>query len=187
MNSITALERNEKGIKARKAGYIPGVLYGTEIRESRPVKFERAEMMKILKNSGDSAKLIIKLEDDKKYGVIKNIQRNPINVEEIYNIDVLVASKDEEIRQAVPIMFEGRASIENRGLTIQTQLTEVEVIAKAVNIPESFIINIEDKVNGDVITVKQIEENEDFKIISDPEGVIGAVFYAKKEEQSVEE
>ncbi|WP_171011287.1 50S ribosomal protein L25 [Haloimpatiens lingqiaonensis] len=181
MNSVTALKRNEKGIKSRKAGYIPGVLYGTEVKESCPVKFQKSEMMKILKNSGDSAKLIVKLEDEKKYGVIKNIQRNSMNVEEIYNVDVQLVTKDEEIKQAVPIIFEGRASIENRGLTIQTQLTEVDVIAKAVDIPESFIIDIKDKKNGDVITVKQIEENEKFKIVNDPDGVIGSVFYVTKE------
>lgn len=181
MNSVTALKRNEKGIKARKAGYIPGVLYGTEVKESCPVKFQKSEMMKILKNSGDSAKLIVKLEDEKKYGVIKNIQRNSMNVEEIYNVDVQLVTKDEEIKQAVPIIFEGRANIENRGLTIQTQLTEVDVIAKAVDIPESFIIDIKDKNNGDVITVKQIEENEKFKIVNDPDGVIGSVFYVTKE------
>ncbi|WP_373898881.1 50S ribosomal protein L25 [Haloimpatiens sp. FM7315] len=178
MNCISAFKREEKGHKARKGGYIPGIIYGKGMEENYSVKFNKNDMIKIIKTSGDRAKLVLMFENEKKYGIIKSIQRNPINPGDIYNIDIQMVSKDEEVRQAVPIMFNGKNLLESKGLLLQVLLTEVDVTAKAAEIPNSFTIDLNNKDNGDVIKAKDIELNADIKLSTEPETVIASVTYA---------
>ncbi|MFD3156629.1 50S ribosomal protein L25 [Haloimpatiens sp. FM7330] len=179
MNYINAMRREEKGKKARKNGYIPGVIYGKDIEDNSPVKFKKAEMLKIIKAEGDNAKLLIKLDGEEKYAIIKKIQRNPLNSEEIYNIDIQVVLKDEEIKQSIPVIFTGKRLLQSKGLSLQTVLPQIQVIAKAIDIPKNIIIDVGQKNNGESIKAKEIEMCDDVKIVEEPEAVIASIFYPR--------
>ncbi|MDD2499136.1 MAG: 50S ribosomal protein L25 [Desulfitobacteriaceae bacterium] len=180
---LNALERTEKPKIVRAAGFIPGVIYGDGVAQASSVKFEAMALNKILTKHGSNAKVWVKYGSNKRFGFIKDIQRNPIEGKVIH-IDVQLVSEDQEVRMQLPITFNGRAELEHKSLFLQVNKSDIEVLGKASLIPDGVVFDVSEKQLGDTVTIDDFNLDKQIKA-NDREDEIYAVVIAQK--QQIEE
>jgi len=155
--------RNDSPKKLRAQGLIPGVLHGPGTT-SVPVQFERSAFIRILSKHGSNAKIWIERGKEKSFGLIKEIQRDPLD-KSIVHVTVHLVASDKEMKMLVPIIFTGREELENRILMLQPIKEHVEMSGKAAAIPESIAIDVSKKELGDTITRADIQVEKDIQIL----------------------
>mgnify|MGYP000394787607 CR=1 FL=1 len=183
---LNALERSEKAKKARRQGYIPGVVYGRDI-ESESIKLDQREFRRALQGRPITSRIKLKLGDEIKNCIIKEIQKDPINGQ-ILHVDFQTIRSDQVIRLKVPVVFEGKEKLGSRQELLHEFINEVEIMGKAADLPEFISIDVGDRRLGDKITVSDINATN-FKVMEEPDEVIAVVTAARIEaaEESTEE
>lgn len=158
---LNAIERS-KG-KFRESGFIPGVLYGDGIEAATAVKFDERSLNKVLSNHGNSAKLWININNSKKFGFVKEVQRKFIT-RTVSHIDVQIVSKDHEIKLQIPINFQGEDSLVNRQLQLQVYKSELSVFGKMALVPDAVTVDVSEMKLGDTITLNNFSLDKLLKI-----------------------
>lgn len=181
---LKAEERIEKPRQVRKEGFIPGVLYGAGA-EATSVKFEANALKKILTRHGSNAKIWVDLNNTKKFGFIKEVQKHPVEGKVIH-IDVQMVSQDQEIKFQLPITYTGTEELEKRQLLLLTTKFEVEVVGKTNLMPNLVVVDVSNKEVGDTITFQDFALDEQIKN-NDGEDEIYAIIKVKKEQPADEE
>jgi large subunit ribosomal protein L25 len=176
-------EGKGKGVarKLRAKGYIPGILYGTDI-EPVLIKLNKKLNEKILKhitthNIIAEIKLKKNGEEETFSAVLKDIQREPIK-DEIIHVDFYKLSMDKPVIMDVPILLKGKSKGEEKGGILEQELREIKVEGYLKDIPEVIEVDIENLDFGHAILVKDIKLSSSIKILEEPE---------KVEEEKVEE
>jgi len=175
---ISAQLRNEKANKARRQGFIPGVIYGKDVR-SASIKVDQKEFRKVLQGR-KVFRVILKLGDEAKNCIIKEVQRDPINGQ-ILHVDFQTIHSDDIIRLKVPIAFHGKEKLAAHQLLLQEFITEVEISGKAADLPEFISIDIGDSRLGDKITVADLKISDNIRILEDSNEILAVVSTAKFE------
>jgi large subunit ribosomal protein L25 len=90
----------------------------------------------------------------------------------------------EKITANVPVEVEGESPAEKSGLgTAVQQLQEIEIEALPTDIPEKFVINIDNLTEVDqAIFIKDVKAPEGVEIITDGEQIVVKVEPLQKEE-----
>ena len=140
--------------QVRDAGLIPGVLH-IPGAASVSVQFETASLNKILTQHGLNAKVWIMTGDEKKFGFIKEVQKDPVD-KRVLHVSVLLVTKDQEVKMQLPITYHGREELENKFLLLQIYKTEIDVIGKTDLMPDVVIVDVSQKELGDSITAKDL-------------------------------
>lgn len=180
---IKALERNEKGKKVRKEGFVPGVMYLEEGGESLPLKFDEIKIENLLRKATAASIIQVKVEDKIKNCVVKDVQRDNIN-HEIVHLDVQAFGKNEDITVKVPINFKGIDNLISRRLLLETFFDEVEITGKPDNIPEVITLDVSNKDFGDKIMVKDIEFEDDARILHEEDEIFAIIVSGEKNKTS---
>jgi len=175
---ICAIERTEKPNKARKQGFIPGVVYGKDMA-SKSVKLEQKELKRLLQGHTKNTKVGVKIGNEVKQCIIKEVQKDPVNGQ-ILHVEMQTIHNDDLIRLKLPIVFHGKEKLSGRQQLVQEYISEVEVMGKADIIPEFVSVDVGDRKSGDKITVKDIRVGDGIKVL-DNESEIFAVITAIKE------
>ena len=176
---LKAMARSEKPKKVRNAGFIPGVLNGPGTI-STSVQFEIVALNKIIAKHGTNAKLWVQLGAEKKFGFIKEVQKNPVEGKVIH-IAIQLVSKDQDVKMQLPITFHGHVELEHRFLQVHVYKSEVEVEGKAALMPDLVVVDISEKESGENISAIDFHLPPEIKIL-DSEHEIYAVIKAIKEE-----
>jgi large subunit ribosomal protein L25 len=179
---LNAMERNEKPKKARRDGFVPGVLNGPGAN-STSVKFQSAELDRVIAKHGTNAKVWIKLGDEKKYGFIKELQRHPIE-EKIMHIAIQLVEKDQKVKRLLPITFNGQTELEHKLMMLQILKPDVEVEGVATLIPNEVTVDVARKKFNDDITSADFNIPAEVKIL-DPQGEVYAVVKNAKGEIAI--
>jgi len=174
---LKALPRNESPKQARRNGFVPGVLNAHDTTATS-LKFDAAALGRTIARHGGSAKLWVELGSEKKYGVIKEIQRDPVEGK-IIHVSIQLISEEQDIRVQLPIVFHGRETLEHNLLQILVHKSEVEVSGKASLIPEVIVVDIGRKGLGDTVTTADFRLPEAIRIL-DPQHEIYAVIKEHK-------
>lgn len=169
---LSAVERTMQPKQCREAGFTPGVLYGDSVTNAITVQFETPALKKILAAHGSNAKVWVNYGGNKKFGFVKEVQRHPVTAKVIH-IDVFLVSQDHEVKMQIPITFEGRDSLEN--VLLQVHKSEIEVLGKAVLMPEAVVVDVSAMVLGDTITSKNFNLDQQIKITDNENEVYGII------------
>ena len=180
---LNAADRTMQPKQCRAAGFTPGVLYGDSVTNAISVQFESADLKRIIAKHGAQAKVFVNYSGDKKFGFIKEVQRDPMTMKVIHT-DVFLVSQDHEVKMQIPISFEGRESLDN--VMLQVQKTEIDVMGKAVLMPDSVTVDVSTMVLGDTVTAKDFNLNKQIQI-TDAEDEIYATITTIKELAEVPE
>ncbi len=185
--SILAVKkRTEKPKILRKKGILPGVLYGDKFEAGLPVEFDRTDFKKIVSKHGSSAKLSVELDGTKKLGIIKDIQKDPIN-QEIIHVDLFMVSETGDLRMKIPVIFTGVNVLERNEWVLQTYNSRIDISGKPSLIPESITIDVSEKQLRDSIKISDLNLAEGIRIHNDPEEILASVTEVKfKAEEVVE-
>ncbi|MEA4888724.1 MAG: 50S ribosomal protein L25 [Clostridiaceae bacterium] len=180
---LKAMTRSESPKKARRAGFIPGVLNANDTT-STSVQFEAIELNRIITRHGSNAKLWVDFEDAKKFGFIKELQKNPVDGKVIH-ASIQLVSTEQDVKMILPISYHGRDDLESHLLQIQVYKDEVAVIGKPMLMPDVVTVDIAKKEQGSTVTAIDFHLPAEIKIL-DPEQEIYAVIKAVKEKPAEE-
>jgi len=169
---LNAVERTMQPKQCREIGFTPGVLYGDSVTNAITVQFETAALKKVIATHGSNAKVWVKYGDNKKFGFIKEVQRNPVSAKVIH-IDVFLVSQDHEVKMQIPIIFEGRDSLDN--VLFQVHKSEIEVFGKAALMPETVVVDVSTMALGDTVTAMNFNLDKQIKIMDSENEVYGIV------------
>lgn len=157
---LKAVHRSDKPGKVRQAGFVPAVLHEKD-KPSTPVQLEAAALARMVAHHGLQAHLWIDVDGDRKYGFIKEIQRDPVE-RKIIHAAVQIVARDQGIKLQVPIHYHGLDILEQRFLQLHISRSQVEVMGPTEKIPEQFVIDTAAMNSGQSVTAA------DFKL---PDGV----------------
>ncbi|MBM7582936.1 large subunit ribosomal protein L25 [Caldicoprobacter guelmensis] len=177
--TLTALPRNEKGKKARREGFIPGVVYGREIK-SLSVKFIKRDFLKVLKEYGERPRVKLLLDNQERMALVKDIDKEPITGE-ILHVDLQLVAAGQKITCDIPIKFIGREKLKSKGLILQVNIDSINVTGEASIIPEHFVVDVGDKNEGDAVTIQDLNIHPEIQITDPPEDAIAVVTAAEEE------
>ncbi|MCR4436320.1 MAG: 50S ribosomal protein L25 [Clostridiales bacterium] len=175
---IRAIERNEKPGQVRKNGFVPGVIYGKGM-SSRSVKFDEKTLKRLLRGHTKNAKICVKMGEEVKQCLMKEIQKDPITAK-ILHIEMQAVHENDVVKLKVPILFNGREKLAERQHILQVFVSEVEIAGQAANMPEFVSVDVENKKLGDKITVEDIFVEPSVKIVDDPKEIYAVVTMAKE-------
>lgn len=171
--------------RMRRAGQVPGVLYGKSIKSSS-VTVNRRELVKFLHaHAGEHGLLTLKVESDgkslEKPVLIKRVELHPVNGE-VLHIDFHAIALTEAVRIKIPVVLGGEpVGVKQDGGVLEHFLREVEVECLPTQIPKQVAHDISAMKIGDTLHVKDLAVPEGAKITSDAEGVVASVLVPKVE------
>jgi large subunit ribosomal protein L25 len=172
----------------RREGYLPGVLYGRNV-DPIPVSLDYREISKTLPYVTSSQLLIIDIEGEKHYALVRDKQLNPVQ-STLLHVDFLVVSMTDKLRANVSIELTGESPAvkELSGVLVSGQETmEVECLPK--DLPERIYVDISVlKEIGDTLYVKDIDLSSEIEVLADQDEMVVTVTYQAAEvEEEVEE
>lgn len=170
---LIAEPRKENLNKVRAAGFIPGILNNPGAT-SVSVQFDKSELLKILAKHGANAKVWISLNKHKEFGIVKEVQKDPLD-KKVLHVTVLIIPKDQEVKMHVPILFHGRDELEARILHLQVFKEEIELFGQALSMPESILSNVAGKANGDHVLLVDLEIPKGIKVLDDEGEIYGVI------------
>ena len=80
MNTLKAEKRNMeiKAKRLRREGFVTGNVFGKKIEKSIPLKLERKEVEKLLKEHGKGSQILLDVEGQVYDVLIKDVEYNPL-------------------------------------------------------------------------------------------------------------
>jgi len=140
--SFTAERRTVLGKQVkqlRRAGKIPGVVYGPAIAETVPVEVERRSFDRFYQSAGHSTLFTLRWDEGSQAVFIREVQQDPIRHHAIH-IDFFAPRLDQPVRAVVPLILH-QPNPNAEGILTQLR-TDVEVEALPRVIPHQFDVDI---------------------------------------------
>ncbi len=190
---INATRRTVTGKKVgalRRAGKLPGVLYGYQT-ESTPILIDLRDASRVLAHASSSQLITINL-DGKEYATLVREKQRDFIKGNFLHVDFQVVSLTEKIRTSVGIELTGTSpAVKDYNGVIVQELDEVEVEALPQDLPEKFTVDISRLAKiGDAIYVRDLNIPSGIDIQNEPDEVVVIVTGAApeiSEEEMVEE
>ncbi|GAA1985306.1 50S ribosomal protein L25/general stress protein Ctc [Kitasatospora viridis] len=152
---LAAEPRNEFGKgaarRARRAGFVPGVVYG---HGHAPVHLNLPghDLMMALKTP--NALLVVPIEGKDEYVLPKAVQREAIK-RSIEHVDLLLVKRGEKVTVEIPVIIEGELA--PGGNLVEHVLNALPIEAEALHLPESVTVSVEGLEAGAAITAGDIK------------------------------
>ena len=191
MNTLKA-EKRDMSIKAKKLrreGFVTGCIFGREMKESIPLKMEKADVEKLLKVENKGGQVMLEVDGQTYDALIKEVDYNPLKgyVDEI---DFQALVSNEMVHSVAEMVFENHEKILSG--VFQVDLEEIAYKAYPSAIVDKVRIDVGDMKVGDVIRVKDLPlaADKDVHITTDLEAVVAsvvAVHNAPEAEEETEE
>jgi large subunit ribosomal protein L25 len=159
--------------RLRKAGFIPGVLYGKG-KSSYAISVPERDLRRVLTGQGGlHAILDVVLEGQKSThaSILKDYQQDPIRGH-ISHIDLQEVRLDQPIQASVNIQLVGEpAGVKEGGVLSQVQ-REINVEALPMEIPEHIDLDVSAMEIGDTLRLVDLRPTEGVTYLDDPEETV---------------
>lgn len=172
----------------RLEGELPAIVYGHNI-EPISISLDYRVASKTLDEISPSSLVVLDIEGEKHYTLVRDKQRNPVR-RTIIHVDFQAVSLTETVRADVTITLVGIApAIETYLGILVPSLEQLSIECLATNLPESIEVDISGLTEiGDNLLVRDITAPEGVEILNDPEDVVVVVIaQAAEEVEEVEE
>ncbi len=177
-----------KGVKKlRRDGMLPAVVYGHNI-DPISISLDYREASKTLDAISPSALVVVDIEGEKHYTLVRDKQRNPV-MRTIIHVDFQAVSLTETVRADVTVNLVGEApAVETYMGVLVPSLEQLSIECLPTNLPESIEVDISGLAEiGDNLLVGDISAPEGVEILNDPEDVVVVVIAQAVEEVEEEE
>ena len=153
--------------QARRAGKIPAVIYG---HGAEPVHVLLPARETTLAVRTANAILTLDVDGAEHLALVKDLQRHPLR-QTVDHVDLLTVQRGEKVQVEVSVHVEGEVF---SGLQLNLDVLHVNVLADALNLPESAVLKAEGLKEGHV-AAKDLVLPEGVELEIDPETVIATV------------
>jgi large subunit ribosomal protein L25 len=170
----------------RRDGILPAVVYGQKI-ESIPISLDMREASRILERISPSALVVVDVDGEQHYTLVRDKQRNPIRGS-ILHVDFQAVSLDETVRADLNIKIVGEApAVETYLGIVVPSLEQLSIECLPKDLPDNIEVDISGLNEiGDSLLVRDLIAPNGVEILSDPEDVV-VVVIAQAAEEEVEE
>lgn len=165
------VKSNSKSL--RKAGQVPGIIYGEFLEKSIPVTMNESELRNMLRNNNSGSIIEIDLNEDKFNCVVKDVQKSLKN--EILHFDLQYTKPSEVIKMRIPVKYIGQENLIIKRLLLDTNTSFIEFQGPVEKIPEYVEVDVSDMNINDKIFIKDISIPNDVTILDDPELLLGII------------
>ena len=189
MSSLAAKERTstKKSTlkKLRNDGEIPAIVYGRGIN-TESITIKSTDLLKVVKDVGRNGILSLDVDGKSKNVMLRDYQNDPIT-KEILHVDFLQVNKDTEVNTKVSVILKGTSKGEKLGGVAKQSLHELDITAKAKDIPDTIEIDITDFEIGHSVRVTDVKtEYSNCTINHEDEETIVMVDFVKPETEDDE-
>lgn len=177
-----------KQVKAlRRSGQLPAVLYGRHV-DSIPISLDMKEASRALDKISSSALIVIEVDGQRHYALVRERQRNPI-LGSFRHIDFQAVSLTEKVRANVSIRLVGESpAVENYFGIVVTNMEQLEVESLPRALPEWIEVDVSSLVEiGDAIYVRDLVLAKGVEVLEDPDAIIVIITAPVAEEIVTEE
>ncbi|WP_371498777.1 50S ribosomal protein L25/general stress protein Ctc [Kitasatospora sp. NBC_00374] len=159
--------------RARRAGFVPGVVYG---HGHAPVHLNLPshDLMMALKTP--NALLVVPIDGKDEFVLPKAVQREAIK-RSIEHVDLLLVKRGEKVTVEIPVIAEGELA--PGGNLLEHVLNALPVEAEATHLPESVTVSVEGLEAGASITAGDIELPKGTTLAVDADAVVLQVIGAQ--------
>ncbi len=162
--------------RLRRAGQVPGVLYGGAAPLS--VAVAPRDIYRITQGHEGSTQLVrISVEDagDSRMAIIRDMQFDPVT-EDLLHVDLQEVAMDRPIQVTVAVHHVGEAiGVKDTQGILEMILREVQVSCLPANIPEALVADVSGLAIGDVLTVGDLAVPEGVRMLTDAGQAIATV------------
>ncbi|MFC9324676.1 50S ribosomal protein L25/general stress protein Ctc [Kitasatospora sp. NPDC057015] len=136
--------------RARRAGFVPGVVYG---HGHAPVHLNLPGHALMMALKTPNALLVVPIEGKDEFVLPKAVQREAIK-RTIEHVDLLLVKRGEKVTVEIPVIAEGELA--PGGNLLEHVLNSLPVEAEATHLPESVTVSVEGLEAGASITAGEI-------------------------------
>ncbi|MFF1872771.1 50S ribosomal protein L25/general stress protein Ctc [Streptomyces sp. CB03911] len=136
--------------RARRAGFVPGVVYG---HGHAPVHLNLPGHALMMALKTPNALLVVPIEGKDEFVLPKAVQREAIK-RSIEHVDLLLVKRGEKVTVEIPVIAEGELA--PGGNLLEHVLNALPVEAEATHLPESVTVSVEGLEAGASITAGEI-------------------------------
>jgi large subunit ribosomal protein L25 len=175
----------------RKAGRVPGVLYGKtkdKTVNSRPIEIDAKKLVAMLRSSSSENVLVdVELTDaggtkvDQHLALLLDVQHHPIK-DYIIHIDLHEIDQNEILHAEVPVTSVGEpAGVKTGGGLLETMLRTIRVACLPRNLPDLITVDVSHLTIGHSVHVRELVLPEGVTASNPPELPVFSVFAPKEE------
>jgi large subunit ribosomal protein L25 len=160
--------------RLRRAGKVPGVLYGHGIEPIDVAVGSRELRAALTSDSGLNALISLDVEGKKHLAMARQLQRHPTR-RSIDHVDFVIVRRDEVITAEVPVHLIGEAQeVERADGMVEQGMFSLEVHAKPGDIPNAIEVDISGLAIGEAIRVADLKLPSGVTTEVDPEETVVA-------------
>lgn len=176
-NSKLGATKRETALKPnsiRKAGEVPGIIYGASLDKPIAIKAPEIDLARFLSQNSKSSLVTVKLPDKKITCLVKEVQKDNLT-DTLIHVDFQAVSAKDNIKMNIPINFEGRESIEYNNLILEVVATELEIEAAADKLPSEISVDVSSLGFEDKIFAKDITLPEEVTLFTEEDALIAVI------------
>lgn len=126
-----------KAKKLRRDGFVCGVLYGKEMKESTPIQLTEPEALRFIKANKEGTQVMLDLDGKHVDALVKNIDYDPMK-KQIMALDFQALVAGETVATSVQVILENEDAAQ--GIVEQT-LNEIHYKADPANMLDTIVID----------------------------------------------
>ena len=188
MTTLKAEKRDMsvKAKKLRREGFVTGNLFGKNIKGSVPVKIEKKEAERLLRDNDKGSQIMLEVAGESYDVLIKEIDYDSMK-NQVTEIDFQALVSGEKVHSVAEIVLLNKEKVIEG--VLEQMLEEVSYRAVPEHLVDKVKIDVGDMREGDTLRVKDLEiaKNKDIEILTDLDAVIVNVLESRKEAEETEE
>ena len=185
MNTLKAEKRtmDVKAKKLRREGYVTGIVFGREMKESVPVKMQKADVEHLVKTNKKGSQIMLDVDGEKRNVLIKEIDYNPLK-NQVDEIDFQALVSGEKVHSVAEIRLLNHDKV-TAGV-LQQLMEEIPYKAVPAALVEKIELDVGNLHVGDSIKVRDlaIASDKDVDLMADLDAVVVTVSPVKNAEAS---
>ena len=172
-----------KAKKLRREGYVTGIVFGREMKESVPVKMQKADVERLVKTNKKGSQIMLDVDGEKRNVLIKEIDYNPLK-NQVDEIDFQALVSGEKVHSVAEIRMLNHDKV-TAGV-LQQLMEEIPYKAVPAALVEKIELDVGNLHVGDSIKVRDlaIASDKDVDLMADLDAVVVTVSPVKNAEAS---
>ena len=176
MNTLKAEKRSmdTKAKKLRREGYVTGIVFGREMKESMPIKILKTDAEKFLKTGGKGSQVMLEVDGQSMDVLVKEVDFNPLK-RQVDEMDFQALVSGEKVHSVAEIHLLNHEKVVSG--VLEQLLHEVSYKAVPAALVEKIEIDVSSMRVGDTIKVRDlaIASDKDVDLMTDLDAAVVTV------------